>query len=121
MPAGTGEVKWILGHDNVPCQPSLAKWQFLMKNQTASIPLLLYPPGLVLCNLSCSKTQDWIQRSEFYTCRRNSTEHCTMSRSHSKIELPEVLSAMARLLEQTVCPEGWQFQDDSIRHYRHPF
>jgi len=34
--------------------------------------------------LSLLKAQDRIQKSSFYSCRKNSTEYCSMSQSHIK-------------------------------------
>jgi len=41
---------WFLHHNNVPCQTALTVQQFLVKNQTAAILQLPYPPDLTPCN-----------------------------------------------------------------------
>jgi hypothetical protein len=71
--------------------------------------------------LSLLKAQGQTQRSSFYICRRNSTEYCSMSKSHIKRWLPETLPAMEGLLEQAVCAEGSHFQGDWVTFYRHQF
>jgi hypothetical protein len=42
---------WNLQNDNMPCRTSLADQQFLVKNQTLTIPQPPYSPYLIPCDL----------------------------------------------------------------------